>query len=127
MQVREWVAVADFVFFSEEDTSEPVELAERIAAQGVGTFLTRGYRGALLFTRNGRREFPAHQANATDPTGAGDCFATAFLVRYAETGDIDAAVPFALAAGALAVERPGRAGVPTRAQIERRLATGVAA
>ncbi len=125
-QVADWVGVADFVFFSEEDTARPLALARQIAKQGVPVFLTRGSEGARLLTRDGERDFAAHPANVTDPTGAGDCFSTAFLVRYAETRDIDVATSFALAAGARAVERPGLAGVPTRAEVEQRLA-GVAA
>jgi sugar/nucleoside kinase (ribokinase family) len=56
-----------------------------------------------------------------DPTGAGDCFATAFAVRYAETESFAEAGWFAAAAGALAVEGYGLAGVPTRAAIEQRM------
>jgi hypothetical protein len=41
-------------------------------------------------------------------------------VRFAETGDLHSACAFALAAGALATERPGLAGVPTRGEVERR-------
>jgi sugar/nucleoside kinase (ribokinase family) len=125
-QVADWVEGADFVFLSEEDTAHPVALARHIAKQGVPVFLTCGGEGAVLFTRDGERAFAAHPANATDPTGAGDCFCTAFLVRYAETSDLELATNFALAAGALAVERPGLAAVPTREEVERRLA-GVAA
>ncbi|MCK9521175.1 MAG: PfkB family carbohydrate kinase, partial [Dehalococcoidia bacterium] len=64
---------------------------------------------------------PAFAAEPVEPTGAGDCFATAFTVRFAETGDIDEASRFALAAGALAVEAHGLAAIPSRAAIEARL------
>ncbi|MEX0784013.1 MAG: PfkB family carbohydrate kinase [Dehalococcoidia bacterium] len=121
-QVADWVDVADFAFLSEEDTAQPLALARHLAKQGVAAFLTRGYRGATLLSREDERELAALPANVTDPTGAGDCFCTAFLVRHAETGDIDEAARFALAAGALAVERPGLLGIPTRAEVEQRLA-----
>ena len=61
-----------------------------------------------------------------DPTGAGDCFSMAFIVRMVETGDMDEACRFALAAGSLAVESSGIATIPTRAAVEARL-QGVAA
>ena len=111
-----------FAFFSEEDAAEPVELARRIAAEGATAILTRGYRGAVLFDAAAERHFPAVPADAIDPTGAGDCFATAFIVRLAETeGDVEEAMRFALAAGSLAVERAGLAGVSSRSEVEQRL------
>jgi sugar/nucleoside kinase (ribokinase family) len=119
--VTEWVEIVDFAFFSEEDTAQPELLARHVATQGTRVFLTRGYRGAALYTPDGERTYGPLPADATDPTGAGDCFSTAFLVRLAETGDIEGATRFALAAGAVAVERPGLAGVPSREEIETRL------
>jgi sugar/nucleoside kinase (ribokinase family) len=119
--VAEWVECVEFAFFSEEDTADPEALARRLATAGLRVFLTRGYRGAVLFTPEGGREYAPIPAESIDPTGAGDCFATAFVVRFAETGDIETAAQFALAAGAVSVERPGLAGVPSRVEIEARL------
>jgi hypothetical protein len=121
-QVAAWVSVAEFAFFSEEDTARPDALARHLANQGLHVFLTRGYRGAVLFTPDGERHYAPLPAEPADPTGAGDCFSTAFLVRFAETGDVEVATQFALAAGSLAVERPGLGCVPSRAEIEDRLA-----
>ncbi|MBI2767280.1 MAG: hypothetical protein HYX53_15395 [Chloroflexi bacterium] len=120
-QCERFVAAGAHVFLSEEDTGDAVALARRAAAAGATVLLTRGYRGASLFAGGQERELEAIAANPTDPTGAGDCFATAFLVRVAETADLDEACQFALAAGALAVEGPGLAGIPTRAMVEARL------
>ncbi len=108
-------------FFSEEDTVEPEQLARSIAGKGGVALLTRGWRGATLFRRGDTRVLRPLSANPIDPTGAGDCFAAAFVVRYLETRDLDEASRYALAAGALAVEAPGLAGVATRAQLEERL------
>lgn len=108
-------------FFSEEDTPKPETLARCIAKSGGIALLTRGWRGATLTTGTDSRTLRPFPANPVDPTGAGDCFATAFVIRYVETGDLDQASRFALAAGALAVEAPGLAGVATRAQVEERL------
>ena len=114
---RGWLA-----FFSEEDTAEPERLAEFIADQGAVAVLTRGYNGATLFDSDGTFEhWDALDADPVDPTGAGDCFASAFLFRLAETEDLDAAMRFALAAGALAVEGNGLAGIAGRGAIESRL------
>ncbi len=109
-------------FFSEEDTAAPEALAAALAAEKTLVVLTRGYNGATLFELDGSaHSYPALPAEASEPTGAGDCFAMAFMVRLAETDSVDQAMRFALAAGALAVEAPGLAGVASRAAIEERM------
>ncbi|MGH2633328.1 MAG: carbohydrate kinase family protein [Tepidiformaceae bacterium] len=120
-QVAPFIRPGVFAFFSEEDTAEPVALARAIAAEGATAVLTRGYRGAVVFSGESETELEAIPAEPVDPTGAGDCFSTAFTIRLVETGDVGEAACFALAAGSLAVEGPGIAGIPTRAQVEERL------
>ena len=112
-----------YAFFSEEDTGDADELARNLCDRGANVFVTRAQRGATLFSPgNERSDLPAFPTDGVvDPTGAGDCFATAFVVRMVETGDIPEACRFALAAGSLAVEGPGIAGIPGRAAVERRL------
>jgi hypothetical protein len=117
-----FAAPGSFLFLSEEDTHRPEALARVLVEAGATVLLTRGYRGATLY--HGDVVAP-HAAIPTvrmvDPTGAGDCFATAFVVRYAETEDLDAAMRFALTAGALAVEGDRLDGIPTREAIEERM------
>jgi hypothetical protein len=109
-------------FFSEEDTADPEALANSLTKHSIVAILTRGYNGATLFELDGTsHSWAALPANAVEPTGAGDCFATAFMVRLTETDSFQQAMPFALAAGALAVERPGLAGIAPRAEIEARM------
>lgn len=109
-------------FFSEEDTLDPEALAQHIVSLGAVAVLTRGYNGATLFDSDGsQHHWDALPADPVDPTGAGDCFASAYLFRLAETEDLAAAMPFALAAGALAVERYGLDGIATREAIEARM------
>jgi hypothetical protein len=120
-QVEAFLRPGVFAFFSEEDTPEPEDLARRGAVAGATVLLTRGPAGAEMYAAGGTRHFAAIPACATDPTGAGDCFSAAFLVRYAETGDIGQAGRFGAAAGALAVEGTGLAGIPTREALEARL------
>ncbi len=65
--------------------------------------VTLGGEGAVLFRKDGpplRR--PTYEVQVVDTTGAGDAFIGAFAARYAETGDAAAALPWGLAAGALA-------------------------
>ncbi|MCC7365733.1 MAG: hypothetical protein IT303_15320 [Dehalococcoidia bacterium] len=121
-QVRPFIRAGALAFLSEEDTGAADALAGTLAAEGMAVLLTRGYRGAHMFEDGTSRRLAAMPADPVDPTGAGDCFATAFAVRYAECGDLAAASRFALAAGALAVEGRGIEGIPTRAAVEARLA-----
>lgn len=121
--VRSFATAGVVTFLSEEDTAEPPVLAETLSGEGVTVLLTRGYRGAVLFAPGEppRELAPVPAARVADPTGAGDCFATAFMVRLAETDDLCEACRFGLVAGALAVEGAGLAGIPTREAIEARL------
>lgn len=120
--VDEFVREGDYVFFSEEDTPDAEGLARYAANSGATVILTRGYKGATVFVEGEERHLEALLADSVDPTGAGDCFATAFMLRLAETGSLDEACAFGLAAGALAVGALGLAGVASRQQIEQRLA-----
>ena len=82
--------------------------------------LTLGDEGAEL---RGER-IPAFAAEPVDTTGAGDAFTAAFAVALAEGVDEREAVRWGCAAGAHMVEHQGVVpGLPTREQLERRLAS----
>jgi sugar/nucleoside kinase (ribokinase family) len=57
-----------------------------------------------------------------DPTGAGDVFAAAFLVRYQETNDPLEAAAFAACAASCAVEGVSVTSLGDRGEVVRRLA-----
>lgn len=82
---------------------------------------TRGERGAEICHRGAWRHIDAFPAQTVDPTGAGDVFAVAFLVRYRESGDPWEAARFATSAASFVVEADGLANTPDRAMIEERL------
>jgi 1D-myo-inositol 3-kinase len=82
---------------------------------------TRGYNGADICVRGNWRHIDAFPANVVDPTGAGDVFAAAFLIRLWESGDVWKAARFAACAASFSVEGEGTSAVPTRDQIEARL------
>lgn len=65
--------------------------------------------GAILQTRIAPRP-----ASEVDPTGAGDIFTTAFVLRLQETGDPVEAARFANVTASYGVEHLGILGVPTR-------------
>jgi ribokinase len=82
--------------------------------------LTLGDQGAEL---HGER-IPAFPASVVDTTGAGDAFTAAFAVALAEGADEREAVRWGCAAGAHMVEHAGVVpGLPTRAELERRLSS----
>ena len=83
--------------------------------------LTRGWRGLTLFTRNDAHDVPSLPRPEKDPTGAGDVFAAAFLVRYQETGNPLEAAAFAACAASCAVEGVGATSLGDRAEVMRRM------
>jgi len=62
-------------------------------------------------------KIPPRPAHEVDPTGAGDIFATAFLIRLQETGDPVQAARFANITASFGVEQVGVAGIPARDQV----------
>jgi sugar/nucleoside kinase (ribokinase family) len=77
--------------------------------------VTSGAQGADLYLDGKPPEtFPGYPAREVDPTGAGDVFATAFLLRLHETGDARRAMDFANRVAALSIEGEGVHGIPTR-------------
>lgn len=106
---------------SEEDLPDPA-LEREWARLCPLLVVTRGPRGATLYLGGEARPLPPFPARQeVDPTGAGDVFACAFLVRWWETGDPLEAGRFASCAAALKVEGEGLEGVPTREAVLARL------
>ncbi len=84
--------------------------------------LTDGKRRAQLWWDGGPPiHIPAYPVKEVDPTGAGDCFATAFLVMLHNTDDPLISMRYAHAAASFVVEAPGVAGVPYAEQIRQRM------
>jgi len=127
---QEWDAAAalgraQVLFLSDEDLpldEAPAALAEWSELVDVLAF-TRGYGGADICYRREWRRFDAYPADPIDLTGAGDTFATGFLVRYAETGAPWEATRYGACAASLGIEGVGVEGVPTLEAIQQRLLT----
>lgn len=89
----------------------------------VPTVVVTEYRdGSTLYQRNANGEIvetkiPPRKANEVDPTGAGDIFATSFLLRMQETGDPIQSARFANITASFGVEHPGVTGIPSRQQV----------
>ena len=111
----------DVLFFSLEDVRYSIPLAEAYAELAPMAVMTRGSDGAMLFHDGKFYELNALPARPVDLTGAGDVFAAAFMLKFAESGDPIAAFSYANAAAACSIERVGASGMPTVRQVEARL------
>jgi len=111
----------DVLVLSEEDLNGNASLMDEYVRLTRIAVMTQGPRGCIVFTEGDQRQIPGFPAREVDPTGAGDVFAAAFLIRLEETGDPFESARFANATASFCVEAPGVTGIPTRAQVEARL------
>jgi sugar/nucleoside kinase (ribokinase family) len=84
--------------------------------------LTEYRDGSTLYQRTpagsiAETKIPPRPAQEVDPTGAGDIFATAFMIRLQETGDPVQSARFANVTASFGVEHVGVAGIPARGQV----------
>lgn len=87
---------------------------------GVTCGVTLGPLGVRLLSRRGRVSIAAPKVEVVDTTGAGDAFHGAYALAVGEGQDSSAAARFASAVAALKCTKlGGRAGLPTRAEVER--------
>jgi hypothetical protein len=113
---------AGALFVSEEDLGERPDQVERWISEVPVVAVTRAGRGARVHAGGAWATIDGIPAREVDPTGAGDVFAAAFLVRYHESKRVAEAARFASAAAACAIEGVGTEGIASRAVIEQRLA-----
>lgn len=109
----------DAIFLSREDVSGDDSYIAKLAGQARLLVVTDGYHGATVYQNGTATAIPPRRAREVDPTGAGDVFATSFLLRYAETRDPFVAARFANIVASLSVEAAGMDAVPPRAEVER--------
>lgn len=101
------------------------EQAESYASAVPTLAITLSARGSRLHAGGNWHQVPAFQvARVVDPTGAGDVYATALLIRMHEGASAVEAARFASCAASFVVEAVGTAGIPTRIQVQERLRTG---
>ncbi len=111
----------DAAILSEDDITDSRKLEQWEDLTPVLIF-TRGARGAELHYEGRWNHIDAFPVTEVDPTGAGDVFAAAYLVRFRETGDPLESARFAGCAASFCVEKPGVQGIASRALVEARLA-----
>jgi len=112
----------DVLVLSLEDIAYDLSRLEQFFKY-VPTVVVTEYRdGSTLYQRNAEgvtveTKIPPRKANEVDPTGAGDIFATAFLLRLQETGDPVQSARFANITASFGVEHLGVAGIPSREKV----------
>jgi 1D-myo-inositol 3-kinase len=128
VSAREWERPArdllgvHVLFLSEQDLPDAEARARQLLEAVPIVALTRGWRGLTLLTRDAVHEVPSLPRPEVDPTGAGDVFATGFLVRYHETADPLEAAAFGACAASCVVEGIGASTLGERDEVLRRMA-----
>jgi len=119
------LARADVLVLSEEDVGGDRSLLQSYLKMAKLAVVTDGWRGAVVYAPQGIRRLPAYHVEEKDPTGAGDVFATAYLIALSEDKDPYEAARFANAVASYSVEARGLSAIPTRRQAEDRMAKGI--
>ncbi|MBV9121071.1 MAG: hypothetical protein JOZ39_10210 [Chloroflexi bacterium] len=107
------------VIFSEEDLQGHGEAW--LGFCGPVLAMTRGSAGCDLIHCGKRRTVAGFPREDVDPTGAGDVFAAAFLLKLRESRDPFVAARFANAVASFSVEGSGISGLPALDEVTRRL------
>lgn len=118
----EFLTHADVIILSREDVGGDDAFLADLACQAKLLVVTDGWHGATVYRCGERFPIAPRPTEQVDPTGAGDVFATAFLLRMAETGDPLAAARFANIVASMSVEGIGMTRIPWRAEVDAWLA-----
>src|SRR5919108_4649245 len=103
------------LFLSAEDVRGQEEQLTEWVQRVPLAVVTAGAAGALLYVNGDRFEVKPRPAHEVDATGAGDVFATVFLLYYQRDGDPWAAAEAASCAASLSVEGEGWSAIPDTA------------
>jgi 1D-myo-inositol 3-kinase len=114
-------ARCDVLFMSDEDLVDGRDALSRWATEVPVVAMTESWKGARVCSEGRWRRIDAFPETEVDPTGAGDTFATGFLIRLRETGSVVDAARFGAAAASLSVGGAGVAAMPSRGEVEARL------
>lgn len=104
------------------DLLTAMEAGAKLQKQGIKQVLiTMGEQGALVVAENKvATMIPSFAVEAVDSTAAGDAFCGAFAASLAQNNDLEKAVTYGCAAGALAATKLGaEPSLPMRAEIEK--------
>lgn len=112
----------DMLVMSIEDLQGDEQAGRSYARHCRCVVVTRGEQGATLYLDGLPIHVPTSPVYAPEPTGLGDVFAAAMLIRFAETGDHLRAARFATVVAARTAEGRGLAAIPYREKLPAALA-----
>ncbi|MGH3428337.1 MAG: PfkB family carbohydrate kinase [Mycobacteriales bacterium] len=98
------------------------EAASRLGGMGLhgSLVVTLGARGAVALADGEVFVVAGHRVPAVDTTGAGDCFVGCLAAELTRDATLSAALRYANAASALAVQTPGAgSAMPSHEQVEK--------
>jgi sugar/nucleoside kinase (ribokinase family) len=115
------------LFLSTDETAPwPSTDLDAVLSRCERLVITRGSDGATVLRAGGRIDMPAMAAKVVDTTGAGDVFATAFILGVSKLGlDDRGAGALASAFAAASVERTGPVPLPPLSEVRRRFGVAV--
>ena len=110
---------AALVGFALKDDQDAERAALNLQRRGVRqVIIKRGEHGITAATDSGLAHYPAFPVEVVDTVAAGDAFNGGLAVALAENIPLGQALRWGLAAGALAVTRPGaQSAMPRRAEL----------
>lgn len=104
---------------SEEDIRHDPSLEDAFADLAPMLILTRAEKGGTVHQQGQSTDFAAHLVDTqSDPTGAGDIFATAFHIALSQFNDLQRALRAATYIAGMSVTRAGFASAPTAEEVE---------
>jgi ribokinase len=111
---------AAIVGFPVEDALSADRAAQELLGRGIGCVVIKmGSQGAFYATQDVSEFLPAFQVEAVDTVAAGDAFNAGLAVAISAGRGLRDAVRWGMAAGAIAVTRPGaQQAMPTRHEVE---------
>ena len=83
--------------------------------------VTEGENEVTVYKNGKEYTYPAYPVKEVEATGAGDVFATAYMIEYARSQDVSSACIYAHCASSFIVEGVGLQSLPTQQTIEERM------
>ena len=119
-RLRSLMQGVDLVFLSDEDIAGDSTLLEGLVVHVPTVVLTLGAHGCRIYQGSQIASVGVFKARAdsssgptvVDPTGAGDCFAAAFLYAIAQGSDVIDAAQLGAAAASIVIEAPAGGALP---------------
>ena len=100
----------DIIILSDEDLGGVQTVPTTLTDLFEVVVLTRGSKPALVYSNGKCLESPVYETNVLDPTGAGDSFATGFLLKYQETRNLSKAMSFGHVLASVCIGHKGLIG-----------------